>query len=206
MPLYPDLCLLPYTPVARRMSSPSIDSSPPTEKSCSGSPNLSNSERKATKDSTGCFCCSRSSRTVKVIDNHNKPFNCSAPDCKRTQGFASLTSLSRHETETHGMHNRGQKFHCPIPTCERHNGKGFQRNEQLENHTRLKHPNDGDNLGRCLKRKADVDWDENLQDIKHLRDNTRDLRNQFAEHIIGLWVTFKAADSFLISWTPLALR
>lgn len=165
------------------MSFSSIDSSPPTEKSCSSSPNVSNSEHKATKDSTGC---NRSSCTVKVIDKHDKPFNCSVPDCKRTQGFASLTSLSRHETETHGMHNRGQKLHCPIPTCERHNGKGFQRNEQLENHIRLIHPNDSDNLRHCLKRKADVDWDENLQDIKRLRDNTRDLRNQFAEGAVRL--------------------
>lgn len=56
-------------------------------------------------------------------------------------------------------------------------GKGFQRNEQLENHIRRKHPNDGDNLERCLKKKADVDWDESLQDIKRLREDTRDLSN-----------------------------
>jgi hypothetical protein len=92
-----------------------------------------------------------------VIDKHGNSFNCSVPDCKRTQGFASLISLRRHETETHGMHNTGQKLLRPIPTCGRHNGKGFQRNEQVENHIRRKHPNNGDNLGRCLKRKASVD-------------------------------------------------
>jgi hypothetical protein len=78
------------------------------------------------------------------------------------------------------MHNTGQNLLCPIPACERHNGKGFQRNEQLENHIRRKHPNDSDNLGRCLKRKANVDWDESFQDIKRLREDTRDLSNQFA--------------------------
>jgi hypothetical protein len=86
------------------------------------------------------------------------------------------------------MHNTGQKLLCPIPTCGRHNGKGFQRNEQLENHIRRKHPNDGDNLGRCLKRKADVDWDESFQDIKRLREDTRDLSNQFAALAVQLVV------------------
>ena len=120
----------------------------------------------------------RSNRTANVIKKHGKPFNYSTPDCKRTQGFASLTSLRRHETETHRMHNTGQKLYCSTTTCERHNWKDFQRKEQLENHIRLKHPNDGDNLGYCLKTKADVDWDENFQDIKRLRENTRDLSSQ----------------------------
>ena len=96
---------LPDTPLARSMSSPSIDSSPLTEESCSGSPDLSNGfqggslenhevqsmvskgakcEHKATKDSTGCFCCNRSSCTANVIKKHDEPFNCSALDCKRT--------------------------------------------------------------------------------------------------------------------------
>ena len=62
----------------------------------------------------------------------------------------------------------------------RYNRKGFQRNEQLENHIQRKHPNDGDKLGRCLKRKADVDCSESFEDIKRLREDIRDLRNQFA--------------------------
>jgi hypothetical protein len=189
------------------MSSPLIDSSPLREESCSGSPNLSDGFQggflekhegqsmtpkgakcghEVTKDSTGCFCCNRSSGTANVIDEHDRPFKCSVPDCKRTQGFASLTSLRRHETEGHGMHNRGQKLHCPIPTCERHNGKGFQRNEQLENHIRLIHPNNGDNLGRRLKREAEIDWDGSFQDIKRLREDTRDLSNQFAAGAVQL--------------------
>jgi hypothetical protein len=183
------------------MSSPSIPSSPPTEEPCSNSPTPGNGsqggslenpegqlfthkgkcEHEVTKDSTDRFSC-----TVNMVDKHDKTYKCSALDCKRNQGFASLAILRRHETEIHGMHNIGQKLHCPIPTCERHNGKGFQRNEQLENHIRLKHPNDGDNLGRRLKRKADVDWDESFQDIKRLREDTRDLSNQFAAWAVQL--------------------
>jgi hypothetical protein len=193
--------LLPDTPVARSMSSPSIPSSPPAEEPCSNSPNLGDGsqggslenpegqlfthkgkcEHEVTKDSTD-----RSSCTANMVDKHDKTYKCSALDCKRNQGFASLAILCRHETEIHGMHNTGQKLHCLIPTCERHNRKGFQRNEQLENHIRLKHPNDDDNLGRRLKRKADVDWDESFQDIKCLREDTRDLSNQFAAQAVQL--------------------
>jgi hypothetical protein len=184
------------------MLSPSIPSSSPTEESCSGSPNLSDGsqggslenpegqsftpkgakcEHEVTKDSTD-----RSSCTANVTDKHDKTFKCSALDCKRSQGFASLAILRRYETEIHGMHNTGQKLHCPIPTCERHNGKGFQRSEQLESHIRRKHPNYSNNLGRCQKRKADVDWDESFHDIKRLREDTRDLSNQFAAQAVQL--------------------
>jgi hypothetical protein len=183
------------------MSSPSICSSL-TEESCSGSPNLGDGSRvgslenpegqsfapkeakceyEVTKDSTD-----RPSCTANVTDKHDKTFKCSALDCKRNQGFASLAILRRHKTETHGMHNAGKELHCPIPTCERHNGKGFKRNEQLANHIRCKHSNDGDNSGRHLKRKASVDWDESFQDIKRLREDTRDLSIQFAARAVQL--------------------
>src|SRR5277367_3412229 len=188
---------MPFLPldtlVARSMSSPSIPSSPPIEEPCSNSPNLGDGsqggslenpegqlfthkgkcEHEVTKDSTD-----RSSCTSNMVDKHDKTYKCSALDCKRNQGFASLVILRRHETEIHGMHNAGQKLHCPIPACKRHSGEGFQRNEQLKNHMRRKYLNNGDNLGRCLKRKAGIDWDESIQDIRHLREDTRDLSNQ----------------------------
>jgi hypothetical protein len=180
--------LLPDTPVARSMSPLSIPSSPPTEEPYSNSPNLGGGsqggslenpegqlfthkgkfEHEVTKDSTDHFSC-----TTSMVDKHDKTYKCSALDCKRNQGFASLTILRRHETEIHGMHKTGQKLHCLLPTCERHNGKGFQINEQLENHIRLKHPRDGDNLGRRLKRKADVDWDESFR-ISSISERTQE--------------------------------
>ena len=173
------------------MSSPLIPSSPPTEESCSDSPNLSDgSQGGSLENPEGQLFTPKGAKceheVMNVIDKHDNPFNCFVPDCKRTQGFASLISLRRHETETHGIHNTGQKLLCPIPTCERHNRKGFQRNEQLDNHIRLKHPNDGDKLGRCLKRKTDVDWDVNFQDIKRLREDTKDLSNQYAARAVQL--------------------
>jgi hypothetical protein len=86
-----------------------------------------------------------------------------------------------------GRHSQLEELFTKLdPEDLEDNGKGFKRNEQLENHIRLKHPNNGDNLGRCLKRKADVDWDENFQDIKRLRENTRDLSNQFAAGAVQL--------------------
>jgi hypothetical protein len=122
----------------------------------------------------------------KHMEKHDKPFNCSAPDCKRKQGFASRAILRRHETETHGMHNTRLKLHCPIPTCERHSGEGFQRSEQLKCHIQRKHSPNRDNLRRCQKRKANADWDESFQGIKRLREDTRDLSNQFAALAVQL--------------------
>jgi hypothetical protein len=121
-----------------------------------------------------------------MVDKHDKTYQCSALDCKRNQGFASLAILRRHETEIHGMHKTGQKSQCPIPTCEYHNEKGFQRSEQLQNHIRSNHPNYGDNIGRYQKRKSDVDWDESFQVVKRLREDTRDLNNQFAALAVQL--------------------
>jgi hypothetical protein len=138
-------------------------------------PKRAKSEHEVMKDSTG-----------RMMDKHDKPFNCSAQDCKRPQGFASLASLHRHEAETHGMHSAGQKLYCPIPTCERHDGEGFQRGEQLKGHIRRRHPNYGDNLGARQKRKADAAWNESFEDIKRLRDDTRDLSNQFAAMAVQL--------------------
>jgi hypothetical protein len=63
--------------------------------------------------------------TANMVDKHDKTYKCSILDCKRNQGFASLTVLHRHETEIHGMHNIGQKLHYPIPTYKRYKGKGF---------------------------------------------------------------------------------
>jgi hypothetical protein len=191
--------LLLDTLVARSMSSPSMTSL--TEESCSNSLNLGDAsqggslenpegqlfthkgkcEHEFTKDSTD-----RSSCMANTADKYDKTYKCSILDCKRNQGFTSLANLRRHEKEIHRMHSTGQKLHCPILTCKRHNGKGFHRNEQLKNHIRLKHPYDSDNLGRRLKRKADVDWDESFQDIKRLREDTRGLSNQFAAQAVQL--------------------
>jgi hypothetical protein len=77
------------------------------------------------------------------------------------------------------MHNICQKLNCPIPTCERYNGEGFQRGEQLKGHIRRRHPNCGDNVGPGQKRKAGADWNESAKGRKRLRDDTRDLSNQF---------------------------
>jgi hypothetical protein len=66
-------------------------------------------------------------------------------------------------------------------------GKASRKtNKQLENHIRRKHPNDGDKLGRCLERKANVDCGESFEDIKRLRKDTRDLSNQFSAGTVQL--------------------
>jgi hypothetical protein len=169
------------------MSSLSIPSFSPTEESCSGSPNLSDgSQGGSLENPEGRSFTPKGAKCKPEVTKHNKIFNCSALDCKRNQGFTSLAILRRHETETHGMHSARQKLHCPILTCERHTGKGFQRGEQLKGHIRRRHPQSGDNLGRRQKRKAEADWDESFEDIKRLRDDTRDLSYQFATQAVQL--------------------
>jgi len=135
---------------------------PPTEESCSSSPNLSDgSHGSSLENPEGQSFTPKGAKCKPEVTKYNKAFNCcSAPDCRRNECFASLTILRRHETEIHGMHNKTQNLQCPIPAYERHNRKGFRRNEQLENHIRRKHPNYNDNIGYCQKRKVDVDWDE----------------------------------------------
>ena len=132
-------------------------------------------EHEVTKDLTNCSNC-----IANIVDKYDKTYKCSILDCKRNQGFTSLAILRRHKTEIYGMHNTGQKLHCPIPTCGHHNGKGFQRTNNSRITFDVNIPMTGDNLGACLKRKADVDWDESFQGFKRLREDTRDLSNQFA--------------------------
>ena len=84
------------------------------------------------------------------------------------------------------MHNARQRLHSHIPASERHTGEGFQRGEQLKGYIQRRHPHGGDNLGPCQKRKAEAELDESFEDIKRLREDTRDLSNQFAAGAVQL--------------------
>jgi hypothetical protein len=71
-------------------------------------------------------------------------------------------------------------------TYKCYNRKGFQKGEQLKAYIRHRHLNRSDNVRLWQKRKADTDWNESFEDIKRLRDDTRDLSNQFAALAIQL--------------------
>lgn len=78
------------------------------------------------------------------MDKHDRPYKCTALGCEKLPGFTYSGGLLRHEREVHGQHG-GPKisFHCPHINCKRHTGKGFSRQENLNEHLRRVHTQNG---------------------------------------------------------------
>lgn len=83
------------------------------------------------------------------MDKHERPYVCTVKGCEKIQGFTYSGGLLRHEREVHGKHGGPKKaFNCPHGSCKRHNGKGFSRLENLQEHLRRVHtPNSGSDGG-----------------------------------------------------------
>lgn len=78
------------------------------------------------------------------MDKHDRPYRCTHLSCAKLQGFTYSGGLLRHEREVHGKHGGPKaQLMCPHPDCKRHNGKGFTRKENLNEHLRRVHPKDG---------------------------------------------------------------
>jgi hypothetical protein len=77
------------------------------------------------------------------------------------------------------MHNAPQ-LNCPFQTCKRHTGKGFPRQDNLSEHIRCRHTLHSDESKQARKRKVEAEWDQGVEEIKRLREDTRDLRGQLA--------------------------
>jgi hypothetical protein len=76
----------------------------------------------------------------KHMDKHDRPYKCNAPGCEKLPGFTYSGGLLRHEREVHGKHGGPRnQFFCPHATCKRHQGKGFSRQENLNEHLRRVH-------------------------------------------------------------------
>lgn len=74
------------------------------------------------------------------MDKHERPYVCTAEGCEKIQGFTYSGGLLRHEREVHGKHGGPKKaFNCPHANCKRHDGKGFSRLENLQEHLRRVH-------------------------------------------------------------------
>lgn len=74
------------------------------------------------------------------MDKHERPYVCTVKGCEKIQGFTYSGGLLRHEREVHGKHGGPKKaFNCPHANCKRHNGKGFSRMENLQEHLRRVH-------------------------------------------------------------------
>lgn len=80
----------------------------------------------------------------KHMDKHDRPYKCGAEGCEKLPGFTYSGGLLRHEREVHGKHGGPKNsFNCPHPNCKRHTGKGFSRLENLNEHLRRVHTQNG---------------------------------------------------------------
>lgn len=78
----------------------------------------------------------------KHMDKHERPYRCPAAGCENLPGFTYSGGLLRHEREVHGKHGGPKNtVNCPHPNCKRHTGKGFSRQENLNEHLRRVHTN-----------------------------------------------------------------
>jgi hypothetical protein len=78
------------------------------------------------------------------MDKHDRPYKCAAEGCEKLPGFTYSGGLLRHEREVHGKHGGPKNsFYCPHVNCKRHSGKGFSRQENLNEHLRRVHTQNG---------------------------------------------------------------
>jgi len=91
-------------------------------------------------------CASLMCYTDFPRDKHDRPYKCREDGCEKLPGFTYSGGLLRHEREVHGKHGGPRKqLNCPHPNCKRHQGKGFSRQENLNEHLRRVHT---DNMGQ----------------------------------------------------------
>jgi len=131
------------------------------------------------------------------MDKHERPYRCTADGCEKLPGFTYGGGLLRHEREVHGKHGGPKNpLHCPHPNCKRHSGKGFSRQENLNEHLRRVHTGEGatqaaagedtddgasESAATGAKRKRDDADDEQLdlrEEIKRVRAENAELRRQ----------------------------
>ncbi|OAA56885.1 C2H2 transcription factor [Cordyceps fumosorosea ARSEF 2679] len=76
----------------------------------------------------------------KHMDKHERPYRCQTEGCENLPGFTYSGGLLRHEREVHKKHGGPKNtVNCPHPNCKRHTGKGFSRQENLNEHLRRVH-------------------------------------------------------------------
>lgn len=133
----------------------------------------------------------------KHMDKHERPYRCPAEGCENLPGFTYSGGLLRHEREVHGKHGGPKNtVNCPHPNCKRHTGKGFSRQENLNEHLRRVHtnlegltstppgeivaalsPDDNDSEKSGMKRKRRSSG-HGFDELSELRDETKRLRDE----------------------------
>lgn len=144
------------------------------------------------------------------MDKHERPYRCPADGCENLPGFTYSGGLLRHEREVHGKHGGPKNtVNCPHPNCKRHVGKGFSRQENLNEHLRRVHTgnpdgtsppddivqspdeNDSERIGK--KRKRQLSGTEELtelrEEIKRVREENEKLKadmDQQSQHSLAM--------------------
>ncbi|KAK9445338.1 zinc finger domain-containing protein [Metarhizium brunneum] len=171
-------------------------------------------DRDVVKQADGKFHCpleeckeemrafSRKCEWNKHMDKHERPYRCPAPGCENLPGFTYSGGLLRHEREVHNKHGGPKNtVNCPHPNCKRHTGKGFSRQENLNEHLRRVHttgdgttppaesvasPEDNESEKSSMKRKrrSSGQGDEltELRDeIKRVREENEKLKSEMEQ-------------------------
>ncbi|CAM1500544.1 Fc.00g097060.m01.CDS01 [Cosmosporella sp. VM-42] len=150
------------SPMQATMQSPTLDGLPDPKDLSPGAASPPSSrvkpipkpDRDVIKQADGKFHCplddckedirafSRKCEWNKHMDKHERPYRCPADGCENLPGFTYSGGLLRHEREVHGKHGGPKNtVNCPHPNCKRHTGKGFSRQENLNEHLRRVHTN-----------------------------------------------------------------
>jgi len=132
----------------------------------------------------------------KHMDKHDRPYKCGAEGCEKLPGFTYSGGLLRHEREVHGKHGGPKNsFNCQYPNCKRHTGKGFSRLENLNEHLRRVHTqngapsgaegetddaaSDGPSAGQKRKREPeDAEGVDLREEFKRVKQENDELRRQ----------------------------
>lgn len=125
------------------------------------------------------------------MDKHERPYRCPAEGCENLPGFTYSGGLLRHEREVHNKHGGPKNtVNCPHPNCKRHTGKGFSRQENLNEHLRRVHtspdgaspvadsaasPDDNDSERSGVKRKR-LSSGHGIDEVAELRDEIKRVR------------------------------
>lgn len=190
---------MPELPMRELSDAPSPGRSKPIQKPDRGNP---------PKDANGRYICTwlgcteeikdfgRKCEWSKHMDKHDRPYKCQAEGCEKLPGFTYSGGLLRHEREVHNKHGGPRKqLNCPHLNCKRHTGKGFSRQENLNEHLRRVHT-DGSATAPALeeseedsneaklgqKRKRGATEDHELkEEIKRLKIENEQLRTEIQQ-------------------------
>ncbi|KAK4192939.1 cell wall transcription factor ACE2 [Podospora australis] len=210
-PIHAPLHSLSSPPSSHAVSMPLHKDDSPTATTPQRSKAIPKPQREETKNNEGKFVCTylgcmedvrefgRKCEWNKHMDKHDRPYKCAAEGCEKLPGFTYSGGLLRHEREVHGKHGGPKNsFYCPHINCKRHAGKGFSRQENLNEHLRRVHTQSGGGasngtepetddaasdhavtqLGIPQKRKREDDDMDIREEIKRVRSENEELRKQ----------------------------